>query len=93
MKMHNKTNTRKRRWLIWAAAIIILFIFVRFAVFFAVSEGFSGIAIAVPLFLMGGILFWLFMSVFFGAWVYQDCRKRGGMILCSGSLLFFSHPL
>ena len=51
--------------------------FVRFAVFFAVSDGFSGIAIAVPLFLLGGILFWLFMSVFFGAWVYQDCRKRG----------------
>lgn len=93
MKMHNKTNTRKRRWLIWAAAIIILFIFVRFAVFFAVSDGFSGIAIAVPLFLLGGILFWLFMSVFFGAWVYQDCQKRGDDPVLWVIIIFLATPM
>ena len=77
MKRHRDIKYRKNRGLILAAAILVLFILVRFGIFFAVSGGFSGIAMAIPLFLLGVIFFWLLMSAFFGAWVYQDCRKRG----------------
>lgn len=78
MKRHSDVKNRKNRGLILAAAILVLFILVRFGVFFAVSGGFSGIAMAIPLFLLGAVFFWLLMSAFFGGWVCQDCRKRGG---------------
>ena len=72
MTEHRDRKHGKSRWLVWIAMIIFVVILARFALFFVISGGFSGIAIAVPLFLLGVVFFWLLMSAFFGAWVYQD---------------------
>ena len=96
MKRHSDIKYRKNgknRCLILAAAIIVLFILVRFGVFFAVSGGFSGIAMAIPLFFLGVIFFWLLMSAFFGAWVYQDCRKRGDDPVLWVIIIFLATPV
>ncbi len=93
MKGHNEIKYRKSRGLIWAFAIIVLFILVRFAVFFAASGGISGIAMVIPLFLLGVLFFWLLMSAFFGAWVYQDCRKRGDDPVLWVIIIFLATPM
>ena len=93
MKRHRDIKYRKNRGLILAAAILVLFILVRFGIFFAVSGGFSGIAMAIPLFLLGVIFFWLLMSAFFGAWVYQDCRKRGDDPVLWVIIIFLATPV
>ena len=93
MKKHNQTKYRKSHGLIWAAVIVVLFILVRFAVFFAASDGFSGIAMAIPLFLLGVVFFWLLMSTFFGAWVYKDCRKRGDDPVLWVIIIFLATPM
>lgn len=93
MKKHRDIKYRNNRGLILAAAILVLFILVRFGIFFAVSGGFSGIAMAIPLFLLGVIFFWLLMSAFFGAWVYQDCRKRGDDPVLWVIIIFLATPV
>ena len=93
MKKHSDIKYRNNRGLILAAAILVLFILVRFGIFFAVSGGFSGIAMAIPLFFLGVIFFWLLMSAFFGAWVYQDCRKRGDDPVLWVIIIFLATPV
>lgn len=93
MTEHKDRKHGKSRWLVWIAMIIFVVILARFALFFVISGGFSGIAIAVPLFLLGVVFFWLLMSAFFGAWVYQDCRKRGDDPVLWVIIIFLATPM
>ena len=57
--------------------VILLFIFLRFGLYFLKSDGFSGLSMLLPVLLLCFILFALCTSALFAAWVYQDCRRRG----------------
>lgn len=93
MTEHREKKHGNGRWLIGAAVIIFVLVLVRFVLFFALSGGFSGIAMTIPLFLLGVVFFWLLMSAFFGAWVYQDCRKRGDDPVLWVIIVFLATPM
>lgn len=67
----------KKRFISACIVIVILLIVLRFCLFFLKSDGFSGISPVLPILLFGFILFALATSVFFMAWVYEDCKMRG----------------
>lgn len=92
-KENRKNPMGQSRSLLIAAAVILLLVFGSFGLFFAVSGGFDGVSILLPLFLLGVLFFWLLMSVFFGAWVYQDCKKRGDDPVLWVIIIFFVTPM
>ena len=92
MTEHRDRKHGKSRWMVWIAAIILVAILARFALFFVISGGFSGIAIAVPLFLLGVVFFWLLMSAF-SEHGYIRTAGSGGMIRSCGLSLSFSPRL
>lgn len=57
--------------------IILLLIFLRCGLHFMKSDGFNGLSMLYPAMILCSIFFALCASVFFAAWVYQDCKRRG----------------
>lgn len=71
-------STKSKRFPVYIGILIILLlILLRFGVYFLKSDGFSGLSILLPVLALGFILFALCTSIFFAAWVYQDCLTRG----------------
>ncbi len=68
--------------------IVLLMIALRFVLYYFKSDGFNGMSLMFPLLIMGVFIFALFMSGFFAAWVYQDCRKEMMTVFFGQSLLF-----
>ena len=92
MTEHRDRKHGKSRWLVWIAMIIFVVILARFALFFVISGGFSGIAIAVPLFC------WAWFSsgcscLLFSEHGYIRTAGSGGMIRSCGLSLSFSPRL
>ena len=56
------------------------------------DDGFNGMSLMFPLLIMGVFIFALFMSGFFAAWVYQDCRKRNDDGILWAIITFFTTP-
>ncbi len=72
--------------------IILLFLFLRFALFFLKSDGFSGLSMLLPALLLCTVVFALCTSASFAAWVYQDCKKRGDDPLLWALIVFAASP-
>lgn len=68
----------RRRWLIPAAAvfILLLFLILRFTLFYFTTGGLSGISAILPLLLICTVFFAVCMTCIFSIWVYHDCRIR-----------------
>ena len=92
-KEDRKKPAGRSRWLLIAAAVILLVIMGSFGLIFVLSGEFDGLSILLPLFLLGVLFFWLLMSAFFGAWVYQDCKKRGDDPVLWVIIIFFVTPM
>ena len=73
--------------------VIIVFIFLRFGLYFLKSDGFSGLSMLLPVLLLCFILFALCTSAFFAAWVYQDCKRRGDDPELWAIVVFVTTPL
>lgn len=72
--------------------IVLLMIALRFVLYYFKSDGFNGMSLMFPLLIMGVFIFALFMSGFFAAWVYQDCRKRNDDGILWAIITFFTTP-
>ncbi len=71
-------NTKRNKLMLYIGiSVILLLFFLRFGIYFLKTDGFSGLSMALPVLLLCFILFALCTSVFFAAWVYQDCKNRG----------------
>lgn len=72
-------NHRKKngRLLYGGILVIFLLVFLRIGLYFWKSDGFNGLSMQFLALLSGFILFAQCTSVFFAAWVYQDCKRRG----------------
>lgn len=71
---------------------VMLFIVLRFALFYLRSDGLSGISVMFPLLAAGILIFALLMSVSFAAWVYQDCKKRNDDGILWAIITFIATP-
>ena len=91
--MSNKGNEGQMRKILYIAVpIVVLLIILRFVLFFFKSDGFSGIALIIPLFAAGLIISALVTSLCFAAWVYQDCRIRNDDAILWSVIVFVSTP-
>lgn len=76
--MSNERKSQQIKKLLYIGIpIILIFIVLRFVIYYFKSDGFSGLSIMLPLFVVGIMIFALIMSGCFVAWVYKDCKKRG----------------
>ena len=86
-------NTKKNKFLPYIGVlVIILLIFLRFGLSFLKSDGFSGLSMLLPILLLCFLLFALSASVFFAAWVYQDCKRRGDDPVLWAIVVFIATP-
>lgn len=85
-------NPPGKKTLILIVGIILLCLAARLLIFALFSEGLDGIDILVPLLLLGFIFFALAMEGFIAAWVYEDCRIRGGDGALWAVVVFFTTP-
>ncbi len=86
-------NKNVRKILVYIGIpIVLLMIALRFVLYYFKSDGFSGMSLMFPLLIMGVFIFALFMSAFFAAWVYQDCRKRNDDGILWAIITFFTTP-
>ena len=72
-----KDTKNKKNLLFIGIPVIVLLILLRFGLYFLKSDGFNGLSMLLPAFMLGFMLFAFGTSGFFAAWIYQDCRKRG----------------
>ncbi len=87
-------HTKKNRLPLYIGfLVILLFIFLRFGVYFLKSDGFSGLSMLLPVLLLCVVLFALCSSALFAAWVYQDCRRRGDDPVLWAIVVFVATPL
>lgn len=56
--------------------VFLALLALRFTLFYYRSDGLSGLSVLFPLLVIGTLLSALLMSVFFAAWVFEDCKKR-----------------
>lgn len=92
MRDPEKRTDKGKAVLIIAILAIVLLIVLRFVLYYIRNDGFSGISVLLPLFLLGFIAFALIMSCFFAAWVYQDCRKRNDDAALWAIIVFVATP-
>ncbi len=86
-------NTKKNRLPLYIGIpAILLLIFLRFGIYFMKSHGFSGLSKLLPVLLLCFILFALCTAVFFAAWVYQDCKRRGDDPVLWAIVVFAATP-
>ncbi|MCI8885886.1 zinc ribbon domain-containing protein [Sporofaciens musculi] len=73
--------------------VLLSAIVFRFVLFYFRSDGFSGMSMIFPLLAIGILIFALITSVFFAAWVYQDCKKRNDDGILWAVIIFITTPL
>ncbi len=73
--------------------VLLSAIVIRFVLFYFRSDGFSGMSMIFPLLAIGILIFALITSVFFAAWVYQDCKKRNDDGILWAVIIFITTPL
>lgn len=73
--------------------VLLSAIVFRFVLFYFRSDGFSGMSMIFPLLAIGILIFALITSVFFAAWVYQDCKKRNDDGILWTVIIFITTPL
>lgn len=93
--MNNKINRtqRKKWWYIVIPMAIVLFIVLSLIAYYFKTDHFSGISAALPLFMVGFILFALFASTSFALWVYEDCKERGDDGILWAAVVLVAMPL
>lgn len=91
MKLVKRHDRNKNIFPVFALILIAL-LAVKLIRFYLKSGGISGLSPVLPLLLAGVILFAFAMSAFFAAWVYEDCRRRGGDAVLWALLTFFLSP-
>lgn len=72
--------------------VVLLFVILRFGLYYLKSDGFNGISMLLPIFLIGFIFFALGTSTFFATWVYQDCKRRGDDPVLWAIIVFIATP-
>ena len=72
--------------------VLLSAIVFRFVLFYFRSDGFSGMSMIFPLLAIGILIFALITSVFFAAWVYQDCKRRGDDPVLCAVVVFAATP-
>lgn len=92
MRDPEKRTDKGKAVLIIGILAIVLLVVLRFVLYYIRNDGFSGISVLLPLFLLGFIAFALIMSCFFAAWVYQDCRKRNDDAALWAIIVFVATP-
>lgn len=86
-------HAKKNRLLLYMGILIVLLlIFLRFGFYFFRSGGFSGLSMLIPVLLLCFLLSALCTSVFFAAWVYQDCVRRGDDPVLWAVVVFAATP-
>lgn len=86
-------NTKIKQLLLYIGIpVVFLLILLRFVLYFYKSDGFSGLSMLLPALLLGVVLFALCTAVFFAAWVYQDCKKRGDDPVLWAIVVFVATP-
>lgn len=93
MSDSNTKNIGKGKFpFIIGISIVLILVILRFAFYYFRSDGFNGISILLPVFLIGFILFALASESFFAAWVYQDCKKRNDDGVLWAFVIFIATP-
>lgn len=93
MSDSNTKNIGKGKWpFIIGIPIVLVLVILRFAFYYFRSDGFNGISILLPVFLIGFVLFTLASASFFAAWVYQDCKKRSDDGVLWAFVIFIATP-
>lgn len=93
MSDSNTKNIGKRKLpFIIGIPIVLILVILRFAFYYFRSDGFNGISILLPVFLIGFVLFTLASASFFAAWVYQDCKKRNDDGVLWAFVIFIATP-
>lgn len=87
-----KDTKNKKNLLFIGIPVIVLLILLRFGLYFLKSDGFNGLSMLLPAFMLGFMLFAFGTSGFFAAWIYQDCRKRGDDPVLWALLVFIMSP-
>ena len=72
--------------------ILLLFILMRFGLYWLKTDGFSGLSVLLPAMLLCFIVFAFCTSAFFAAWVYQDCIRRNDDPLLWAFVIFIATP-
>lgn len=72
--------------------VLLSAIVFRFVLFYFRSDGFSGMSMIFPLLAIGILIFALITSIFFAAWVYQDCKKRNDDGILWAVIIFIITP-
>lgn len=84
---------KKNRLLLYIfIPVILLFILLRFGLYFLKSDGFSGLSVLLPVLLLGFVLSALCTSVLFAAWVHEDCKRRGDDPVLWALVVFCATP-
>lgn len=90
----NSKKVKSQNGKIWfiVAPIFIVLIGIRIFAYYIRTDGFSGISISIPLFLLGIFAFMISTSGLFAAWVYQDCKKRNDDGILWAIVVFMTTP-
>lgn len=90
----NQTKNKNTGKLLFAIGIpvLLLLLVLRFVLYYFKSGGFSGLPFMLPLLTIGIIVFFLLMTGFLAAWVYQDCRARGDDGILWAVIIFVTTP-
>lgn len=89
--MKNRDNNKLLFYI--GIPVIFLLIILRFGIAYIRSDGFNGLSLILPIQLLCVIIFAFCSSVFFAAWVYQDCKKRGDDAVLWSIVVFFGDTL
>ena len=88
--MKNRDNNKLLFYI--GIPVIFLLIILRFVISYIRSDGFNGLSLMLPIQLLCVIIFAFCSSVFFAAWVYQDCKKRGDDAVLWSIVVFLVTP-
>lgn len=87
----NRKNQNKL-FLCIGIAVVFLLILLRFGLYFLKSGGFEGLSMLLPVLLFCFVIFAVLTTVFFAAWVYQDCKMRGDDPVVWVIIIFAASP-
>lgn len=91
--MIDKKNKQISRNLFFIGIPMVLaLIVIRFVVYYFKTDGFSGLSMLLPAFLIGIFVFALITSSCFAAWVYEDCKVRKDDGVLWAIIVFFTTP-
>lgn len=91
--MKHSNNIKTGRLLVYIGILAaVLLMMSRFVLLYIKSGSFSGLSVLFPLLAVGILVFALFMSGSFAAWVYQDCKKRNDDGVLWAIIVFVTTP-